>query len=91
MYHFSHFLSRSKKRDRSRSPRKIIKDLHRQNEEWRHDEDLDDYGDDIEDQSVGDFLDVRSRLGDKDRSPRERRDVRDRLGVSVKDRLGEQE
>ena len=45
----------------------------------------------MEDQSVGDFLDVRSRLGDKDRSPRERRDVRDRLGVSVKDRLGEQE
>jgi len=82
--------SRSKRRDRSRSPRKIIKDLHRQNEEWRHEEDLDDYGDDNEDQSVGDFLDVRSRLGDKDRSPRERRDVRDRLGVSVKDRLGEQ-
>jgi len=85
-------MPRSKKRERSRSPRKIIKDLHKQNEEWRIEEEFDEYGDDVEEHSDGDRLDVRFRLGDKDRSPRKelKRDVRDRLGVSVKDRLGEQ-
>lgn len=72
---------RKKERSRSRSPRSKRETSLPLSDDWKVvDDDFDD----------SDRLDVRARLGGREKSPKERRDVRERLGVSVKDRLGEQ-
>ena len=74
----------SKLKDRSKSPRK---DRDYKQEDYRMDE---DYLEDDLDEEESERVDVRARLGGKEKSTKERKDVRERLGVSVKDRLGEQ-
>ena len=78
-----HIKSRARKRERSPSP---LYDRETSplplSDDWRvidHDDDM------VDDEDRGD---IRSRLGGREKSPKERRDVRERLGVSVRDRLG---
>ena len=74
---------RERERERSRSPRNDREFSLPLSDEWRV-IDKDD-NDDTEDR-----MDIRARLGERERSPKERRHARERLGMSVKDRLGEQ-
>jgi len=95
-----------KRRERSRSREKRREDRGRKRERSpRREEDLSPdkrvrtrLGDrDGNQDEKGDRVDIRARLGGREKSPRETRDVRERLGerqerggVSVRERLGEQ-
>ena len=87
--------SQAKKRQRSLSPRYDRQRSHSPRYDRESSYPLSDdwtvIDDDDEEEVVDDGRgDIRSRLGGRERSPRERRDVRERLGVSVRDRLGDQ-
>merc|ERR1719282_1534019 len=95
-----HIKSQAKKRQRSLSPRYDRQRSHSPrydrdgspyplSDDWKVIDDDDDDPEVIEEEGEG-RGDVRSRLGGREKSPKERRDVRERLGVSVRDRLGDQ-
>lgn len=97
-----------KRRERSRSPRDKRRDDRGRKRSPRREEDASPekrirtrLGDrDGNTEEKGDRIDIRARLGGREKSPRETRDVRERLGerqgerggggVSVRERLGEQ-